>query len=706
MNFIWSHLSLIISSSAILFCVFNFTNGYLLGTGRADVTGPSADVPFMGYAKMEQKGRGIHLRLFSRAYIIDDGETRLAFVSVDCGMIGNNIRTEVISLLQRRYNISAYTLDNLMISGTHTHSAPGGFLLDFLFDLNSLGFVPDTFNALVKGIALSIYRAHKNMQEGSLFISKGKLLDANINRSPTAYFANPLEERMRYDYDVDKSMVQLQFYSSTKVALGVINWFAVHPTSMNNTNRLVSSDNVGLASILMEQTINKDQLIGKGKFVASFASTNLGDVSPNIKGPKCILTGEDCDLATSACSDSRDSCIASGPGKDMFESTHIIAERMYSKAMELLETRQEELDGKLSYAHQYIKMSEETAEYIDPVTGDKTQVKGCLPAMGYSFAAGTTDGPGAFSFKQGTLMPDNPLWSSVTNILAKPSPQQIECQKPKPILLDTGEMDFPYQWQPTTVSTQLFRLAHVAIAGVPGELTTMAGRRLRRALQDEMGLMEESDIIIAGLSNTYADYVTTPEEYQVQRYEGASTIYGPHTLTIYINQFLKLAQHVMDKRSLEKNGVFPENIKNQVFTSPGKVLYDSPPYNKNFGDCIKQAPSRVFIGDEISVKFIAGHPRNNLYTEQSYFIIERLTRNDTWKIVATDANWETKFLWQTKLSLFFGTGEVEVQWKVTDNYPEGTYRIRHFGTSKNFFHGGLSHYVGKSKSFDVLRRNR
>lgn len=25
----------------------------------------------------------------------------------------------------------------------------------------------------------------------------------------------------------------------------------------------------------------------------------------------------------------------------------------------------------------------------------------CKPAMGYSFAAGTTDGPGAFNFKQG-----------------------------------------------------------------------------------------------------------------------------------------------------------------------------------------------------------------------------------------------------------------------------------------------------------------
>lgn len=33
--------------------------------------------------------------------------------------------------------------------------------------------------------------------------------------------------------------------------------------------------------------------------------------------------------------------------------------------------------------------------------------------------------------------------------------------------------------------------------------------------------------IEAGPANTYSHYVTTREEYGVQRYEGASTIYGP-----------------------------------------------------------------------------------------------------------------------------------------------------------------------------------
>jgi neutral ceramidase len=41
-------------------------------------------------------------------------------------------------------------------------------------------------------------------------------------------------------------------------------------------------------------------------------------------------------------------------------------------------------------------------------------------------------------------------------------------------------------------------------------------------------------LVIAGLTNTYSSYITTFEEYGVQRYEGASTLYGPHTLDAYI----------------------------------------------------------------------------------------------------------------------------------------------------------------------------
>ena len=35
-------------------------------------------------------------------------------------------------------------------------------------------------------------------------------------------------------------MVQLNFHNEENKAIGILNWFAVHPTSMNKTNRLIS----------------------------------------------------------------------------------------------------------------------------------------------------------------------------------------------------------------------------------------------------------------------------------------------------------------------------------------------------------------------------------------------------------------------------------------------------------------------------------
>lgn len=49
----------------------------------------------MGYAKQNQKGMGIHLRQFARAFIIGDGKERMVFVSVDACMMGHGVRNKV-----------------------------------------------------------------------------------------------------------------------------------------------------------------------------------------------------------------------------------------------------------------------------------------------------------------------------------------------------------------------------------------------------------------------------------------------------------------------------------------------------------------------------------------------------------------------------------------------------------------------------------
>ena len=56
----------------------------------------------------------------------------------------------------------------------------------------------------------AIKRAHEDVKPGVLQVSAGELLDANANRSPTAYLANPPEERARYRHNTDKTLTLLK----------------------------------------------------------------------------------------------------------------------------------------------------------------------------------------------------------------------------------------------------------------------------------------------------------------------------------------------------------------------------------------------------------------------------------------------------------------------------------------------------------------
>lgn len=45
---------------------------YLVGVGKADITGPVVEINFMGYADPAQQGTGVRQRLYSRAFIVGD----------------------------------------------------------------------------------------------------------------------------------------------------------------------------------------------------------------------------------------------------------------------------------------------------------------------------------------------------------------------------------------------------------------------------------------------------------------------------------------------------------------------------------------------------------------------------------------------------------------------------------------------------------
>lgn len=647
---------------------------FLIGTGIYDITGAAAEINMMGYANPQQLSSGIHSRLWSRAFIIASptNDKRIVFVSTDLGMTFQSVKQGVIKKLKEQFG-DLYHDKNVMISATHTHSGPGGYAFETLYNFTARGFYNDDYQVIVNGITQSIIRAHHNLEPGSIFIAEDELVNTTKNRSIKAYLKNPEAERQRYEHNTDKSFTLLKLVNDKQEPVGLINWHAVHPVSMSNKNTLISGDNKGYAAYLFEKDMQSNYLQDK-TFVAAFAQANEGDASPNIFDT--VAEGH-CDEMT---------CVD-------IQHTFTIGKRQYKKAKNLFALANEPIGEEVDFRHQYIDMEN---TIVSSEFTDGNEQRTCKAALGYSFGAGTSDGVGLdFLFSQGQLNSD-PFINFVCSIIAKPTKELVECQKPKPVLLAVG-LNQP-AWVPHNMPVQIFKIGHLVIAGVPGEFTTMSGRRIKSLIK-ELFQGEVSHVVIAGLSNSYAGYVTTPEEYTQQNYEGGFTVFGQWTLSAYLQGFKRLALDMIAQRDSD-TGPIPEDLSANTGSLILPVLFDDKWLSVAFGSVHQQPKPEYQVGEIAHVSFWAGHPRNNLETMKGFLEVQHLLPNGEWETIAHDWDFNTTYRWE-RIGVSYAYGHV--YWKIPNDTPIGTYRITHSGHYKFGWNQKIYPYEGVSNPFIVLK---
>ncbi|KAJ6506372.1 Neutral/alkaline nonlysosomal ceramidase [Mycena vitilis] len=701
--------SFVVLSTVVLNAVAQ--SQYLLGLGIADITGPVVETNMMGYASLPQTDSGLHLRQRARAFIIGETDTtanRVVFVNADIAMGDTGVRRAILAALAAKYG-DLYTAQNVAISSTHQHSGVGGYLENLLPQITALGFVKQTYDAIVNGTVLAIERAHDSLQPGSLTLGNTTVVGGNRNRSPTAYLANPEAERALYESeggDQDKIMSLLSFGSR-----GFLSWFPVHGTSIYENNTLVSSDNKGMAAYLYESSIEPNAMPGNQTFVAGFAQANVGDTSPNTLGAFCEspgkpYDGQPCQANSSTCGGTVEDCHGRGPGFTLdsygFHSNAMIAQIQVDAAKSLVGSKLAPVSGSVRSVHVYLDMANHTFALPNGTT-----VGTCPAAMGFSFAGGTTDGPGSFDFVQGdNSTTQNPFWEIVKSAITPiPTPAQVACQYPKPILLNTGPATFPYAWSPSTVDIQMFKVGNLVMLIIPGELTTMSGRRLRAAVRAELiakGIIDNSAyVVVAGPANTYAHYIATREEYAVQRYEGASTIFGPFTLEAYIDKYTSLVPFLADSPSgTPASDAAPPELQSKAINSlqPG-VIFDAAPIGKKFGQVLIDVAKTAYkAGDTVVAQFVGANPRNNLHLEGTFLSVDQFA-SGAWKAVRSDSHPSTIYQW-TRASTILGTSNVNISWTIESGAPAGTYRLRYFGDSKPLI-GSISAFTGTSSNFTI-----
>ncbi|MCE9596452.1 MAG: neutral/alkaline ceramidase [Spirochaetia bacterium] len=632
-----------------------------LGRGIYDITGSAAELGMMGYAVVEQKTAGIHMRLRSRAFVVESpcNGKRIVYVTADLGQVFQSVKQGVINKLMSTYG-GIYSDENVMIAATHTHSGPGGYSHYALYNLTILGYDSQNYNAIVDGIYQSIVRAHNNMRTANIQFNTGDVVDAGMNRSPIAYAKNPAAERSRYTSDTDKKMTLLKFTGIDGRELGLLNWFAVHATNIGNKNRLISGDNKGYAAYRFEK-LKATTYSSADTFVAAFSNSNEGDVSPNLWGVPDNVND--------------------------FDRTYTIGNRQYDGAVALYNSGGRAMSGGVDYRHAYVDYS--NINVAAQWTGSVLK-KTCKAAIGMSMIAGSTeDGPGV-SFVSEGLAYDGVSWPFFTLV-----PEDQACHDKKVVLLTTGRMT-PYPWTPEVLPVHIMRLGSLAIVGVPFECTTMCGRRLRETVAAELQADGVTDVVIAGLANAYAGYVATPEEYSAQHYEGASTHFGPNQLPAMQQEYSRLARAMRDGTSVSP-GPTPRNLINNQSSLITGVVFDDKPLFKEFGDVKTDAAASYSKGSVASVVFWGAHPRNNLKLQSTFLEVQRLV-GSSWVTIASDWDPETKYQWARD---GVANSLVTIKWSIPPTTTSGTYRIRHYGNWKSGWSGAISAYTATSRSFTV-----
>ena len=339
-----------------------------------------------------------------------------------------------------------------------------------------------------------------------------------MNRSRIAFERNPEADRAFFPEAIDPQTTVLRI-EREGVTVGAINWFATHNTSMTNQNHLISSDNKGYASYYWERAVEGvDYLtdLDAPRFVGAFAQTNAGDMSPNLN----LRPG-------------------SGPTEDEFENTRIIGARQYGAAAALVAEGGIEVTAAIAARMVNVDLAHIAVQ--PQFTGDGRIHSTSGPAAGSaSFAGAGVDGPAFPGFREGR----NPWWDWPSRIAYRWSERLRNSQAPKGIVLPGGINRFlPVVAERAPV--QLLRVGPLYLIGIPGEVTITAGLRLRRTVAPIVGADLEN-VLVAGYSNGYIHYVTTPEEYEAQQYEGASTLFGRWELPALAQTAALLATSMRD----------------------------------------------------------------------------------------------------------------------------------------------------------------
>lgn len=715
----------------------NGNREFRFAAARYDITGQAGGKIHMGNEDFDNFSTGVHMRQYARSYIIESpcNGKRVLIQLLDAAMVFGAQREALLQRIADDPDLAPYyNRDNVMVSATHTHSGPSGQAHQLAHSVFRLGYDDKAFQIHLDGMFESIKQAHYNFENnaenlGEISIAQEELLGANKSRAIPAYLANPEAERARYvdddnnDVYTNRLMSLLKLERNNGKEVGSMNWFAIHPTAMTFSEYgrdavPISGDSKGFGHYLFERLWNDTSDANQLEpFVSAFMQTDEGDSFSSLwfDDPEMLEANKH--------------LIPNHPAGYV----HLNGTAQLGKALDLYSKADEPLVGAVDYRFGNVKMDAVTV--VDPVVIGSLQhpaqldaelKQTCAYALGPSLeAGGKGPAPGERIPDRGapaglrcgdtpdflkdliadfTSLPNGGLpLRTFSNIIGCNLPlvplTNLQCHAEKPILLPLGP---PLNAVSSVMPFHLVRLGNLALIGLPWEITTMAGRRIRETVLKVLKDDGVDYVIINGLANDYAQYLTTREEYSIQQYEGASNGFGPWTLAAVQQELRRLA---LDMVAGNASDTGPN--RRRTTPLPGQLSppqgSDFTPPGSDFGDVTQDVEATYVPGDLVRVDFQASNPNSDPKTNSSFVFVERQDSNGDWQTVFTDADPETIFYWRsdTDQPQFAPTltSIAEISWYIPRNTETGVFRIRFENVANTL--GVLRPYEGRSREFNV-----
>jgi neutral ceramidase len=489
----------------------------LAGAAAVDIT-PPPGFPMGGHSIAGSVGRGVWLRLYARCvYLEDDRGGRLALVSADLWGMPAGLADRVAELVHEAPDAKRIGRAELLIAATHTHHGPGNFSSAPAYNqLASCagGFDRALFDFLARRIAdgvLAAFRAREEARVGwgdwraeGLFRNRSvpaiaqetteasELMHKNVHlpwATPSADYPWPQASRL-----VDPSVRVLRIDRATGgTSIAAVAFAAVHPTTLAPDCPSYSAELFGAASADVETSLR-------------------GGVSfPDDAGPLVLFfNGAEGDVS------------ASWTEQDRFETVRL-GRKLADAALEAWRRAAPAASPTVEARFAAVPLA--SHEFPGDDGAPAVTSRDGLP--GVSTLGGAEDGRTllfGFSFREGVVARTSP---------ARPG-QGRKVPAFDELLKDVfgarrvdGATTYASRLldPPAEAPLGVYLVAGRALASVPGEATTVTGRRIRRRLQDVLGASAD-DVVVVGLAHEYVSYFASFREYQAQHYEGASTLYG------------------------------------------------------------------------------------------------------------------------------------------------------------------------------------